>query len=540
MADDTSPLHILGFKAENFMRLSAVEIAPKEGVVVITGKNGQGKSSILKGIYAALDAAGADIEKPIRDGQTEAVVQLSLGKDSVEHLLVTRTFTAASGPTGYLKITSPDGMKSTSQTLMRKFLGALTFDPIEFMTKPAKDQAAMLRGMVKIEVDIDQLDKDRQTTYDARTLHNANATRARARAEAVTLPPDMPEVAPDTTALLERLSAAAEVEAERNSLKRAEEIASDGRIEAERLCEEYAGRVSKLEMDLAKAREDLESAEGQLIDARKHEEAASQAVYPDPVDTAAIRAQISHADTLRDAFARLDRKIEDESEAETENQQALAMTAKMNAIDQKKATALAEAKMPVDGLGFSNGIVTFQGIPLSQASQAEQIRVSAAVAIASNPRVRVMCIREGSLLDSDSLALLAKIARDSDVQIWMERVQVAGVEPEGIIIEDGHVQGVEQAAKPEPSTAPAEPGPKDETPPATAVAAEEEMKTREAAAREWLRDPQTTMLHMTKDVTEASKLNIEVKRRLAKLPTLMATVWTPVYLAHIKKLSEKN
>ena len=47
-------MKILKLTAENFKKLSAVEITPDGNVVVISGKNGAGKSSVLDAIEAAL------------------------------------------------------------------------------------------------------------------------------------------------------------------------------------------------------------------------------------------------------------------------------------------------------------------------------------------------------------------------------------------------------------------------------------------------------------------------------------------------------
>ena len=60
--------------------------------------------------------------------------------------------------------------------------------------------------------------------------------------------------------------------------------------------------------------------------------------------------------------------------------------------------------MPVEGLGFGAGIVTFNGLPFDQASTAEQLRVSVAIAMAANPKLRVLRIKHGNDLDADNLA----------------------------------------------------------------------------------------------------------------------------------------
>lgn len=100
---------------------------------------------------------------------------------------------------------------------------------------------------------------------------------------------------------------------------------------------------------------------------------------------------------------------------------------------------MAQAEFPVDGLGFDDSGVTYQGVPFAQASAAEQLRVSVAIAMALNPTVRVIRIADGSLLDSENVALIGEMAADRGYQVWLETVRDAGADGPGIVIEDGQV-----------------------------------------------------------------------------------------------------
>lgn len=84
-------------------------------------------------------------------------------------------------------------------------------------------------------------------------------------------------------------------------------------------------------------------------------------------------------------------------------------------------------------------MVNLEGVPFGQASDAEQLRASIAIAMASNSKLRVIRVRDGSLLDADSMALLSDMADKKDFQVWIERV---GEGATGFIIEDGHVKAV--------------------------------------------------------------------------------------------------
>jgi hypothetical protein len=104
----------------------------------------------------------------------------------------------------------------------------------------------------------------------------------------------------------------------------------------------------------------------------------------------------------------------------------------------EKRKKITEAAYPIPGLMFDTaGGVVLNGIPFEQCSSAEQLRVSVAIGLALNPKLKVLLIRDGSLLDDDSLREIQAIAEKADAQIWMERVGVDG--QTSVVIEDGKI-----------------------------------------------------------------------------------------------------
>jgi predicted ABC-type transport system involved in lysophospholipase L1 biosynthesis ATPase subunit len=161
-------------------------------------------------------------------------------------------------------------------------------------------------------------------------------------------------------------------------------------------------------------------------------------VSPDRVELDPIQAQIDGAETTNAAIRANNAargKVNRQAELRADYK---ALTEQIEALDKRKADGLAAAKFPVEDLGFDESGVTFRGVPFKQASGAEQLRVSLAMAIALNPKLRVIRIADGSLLDSDNLALVESIARENDFQVWIE--MVGDGNGRGIIIEDGSVR----------------------------------------------------------------------------------------------------
>src|SRR6202035_4916542 len=157
-------LRIYELRAENFKRLSAVTIRPDGSVIIISGKNGAGKSSAIDAIAVAIGGKKAAPAEPIRKGQDKAEINLDLGRYKVR-----RTFhrDADTGETrSALYLEQADGTRPRSpQAMLDDLMGELAFDPLDFLRKPAKDRFDTLKLLVP-EVDFDGIARQRQAAYD--------------------------------------------------------------------------------------------------------------------------------------------------------------------------------------------------------------------------------------------------------------------------------------------------------------------------------------------------------------------------------------
>ena len=433
-------MRILKLTAENFKKLRAVEITPKNELVEITGRNGVGKSSVLDAIWAALANAKHIQAMPIRKGADKARIRLDLGE-----LIVERRFNAA-GST--LTVESAEGARFTSpQGVLDKLLGALTFDPLAFVGLEQSEQFEALRKIVPLDVDIDQLDGLNRKDFDARTDINRQAKALRAQADGIKNIDGLPETPIDTSALKDQMAKAsktnAEIEAERGGRQGIESDVKFLLAQAQQDTEEHDRLTTQAKAALARAkgrRDKAAQIKGGLDALPK---------LAEPIDADAIRKELDAAEVLNQYGAQMLTKATLQADALALEKQSADLTETMEARARLKADAIAKAPMPVPGLSFGDGAVTYEGVPFGQASSAEQLKVSVAIAMAANPKLRVIRIKEGSLLDESNIALIAQMAKAQDYQCWIERVDTSG--KIGIVIEDGRVIAVDG----EPVTAPA-------------------------------------------------------------------------------------
>lgn len=427
-------MKIVKLEAENFKRLKAVEITPEGSIVEIRGQNGAGKTSVLDSIAAAIGGEKLCPAQPIRRGSERARVAVELEGD----LVVERRWTAKGS---YLEVRSKEGATFKSpQKILDGLVGRLSFDPLEFMRDAPAKQAEVLRQLVGI--DFRPLDEKRRRAYEARTAMNRTVASLRARLEATPVIEVTPDVPADPVSGAELL----EEQRRRQDLQRAND-AERGALEiARNVFRASKQAVEAAKADVARARAALEAAqrrEAEAVEALKKQGEHGQALQAkvaalvDP-DMEEIPAKLRQLESVNDLIHRRKQRTALAGELATAEEQAAKLGFEIEQIDAQKEGTLAEATFPVEGLGFGGEGVTLNGLPLEQASAAEQLRVSLAMGLALNPKLKVILIRDGSLLDETSLAMVAAMAEKAGAQVWLEMVGKGGV---GVVIEDGQVEG---------------------------------------------------------------------------------------------------
>ena len=205
----------------------------------------------------------------------------------------------------------------------------------------------------------------------------------------------------------------------------AADAAEHARTEALRQLEAARLNERRLDAELTAAREYLAGWEGYV------------GSLPPLIDTADLQSRLDTVDETNAAVRTRTERDRLAAELVRVTAQSAKLTKKLESIDASKSSAMAEARMPLPGLSFDSDGVLYGGIPFSQASGAERLRVGIAMAMALNPKIRVIRITDGSLLDSENLALIEEMAAEHDFQVWLERVDETGTV--GITIEDGQV-----------------------------------------------------------------------------------------------------
>lgn len=416
-------MQILELKIENFLRVEAAEIHPDGAMVVLTGKNGAGKSSILNAIWAALGGAEAAPSEPIHAGAERAQINVSLGEPGAPELLVERVFTEKGTR---LRVTSPDGRAQyrSPQEMLTGLVGALTFDPLAFAAMDDKKREALLRTLVGL--DTSDLEEQHATTYRERTELNR------------------------------------ELRAMGDTAYEEEELAEPINVGEERTAHAAAERDHRHYLDLLnaveRARSNLE-AQGRRVDELKGmldravethlehahllERADAALAAATDVDPEPIMERIVAASDHNRAIEIYENKIKRHDAAEALRTDIQKKTTRLGEIETEKKARIAQTKMPIEGLGIGEKGVTLDTFPFDQGNFEKRLRASMGIGMALNPTLKIMRVELGSLLDSVHFEIVATTAIETGYQVWMERVTDTdtGV---GLYIVDGAIYDRDQ------------------------------------------------------------------------------------------------
>jgi len=428
------PVTIIGLHEENVMRIKLVEVVfdPERKVLILGGKNRQGKTSLIEGLAACLGGLKLCPEAPLREGTARGMVSVTLSNG----LTVKRVFGKGEG----LYITGPDGKNLPSPQAILDALWAapelkvLAFDPVAFVEETPLRQQEVVKELVGLTDAFKMLDAQRGEAFDARTQANREikATAARLVAmPAILNPKDVPTEEVNIQALINEAGAAGRANAETAAARNAASAA----IKAEAMLQE---RVEALRKALA----DAEATRDRGHELANKLSAATTAMKD--VDLGPISKRLAEAETVNKQVRSMKQRAAIAEALVDAKDISDANTRQIEKIDARKAELLSGAKMPVAGLAFTEAGMTLNRLPIKQASDAEKLELALGVAIGLTPNFRLLLVRRGSHLDDDALLRVCEVAQERQAQMVIERI--GDVIPANIadkvqtvILEDGTV-----------------------------------------------------------------------------------------------------
>ncbi len=419
---------------ENLKRVQAVQIVCEpNGLTLIGGRNGQGKTSVLDGIVWTLGGDRFRPSDPNHDGHEAAThIELSNG------ITVERK-----GKNGALKVMGPDGQGG--QTLLNQFVNTFALNLPKFMQATGTEKARMLLDAFPgLGEELDKLNDEVKRIYDERRSIGQIAERKQKHAD------DLPHIAgvPDEPlsgqSMAKRMQEALSHNARNDALRR---DAAQAQENAEG-CAHRVRMTGKRVEELKAALEDAEAEHSKaLLDAKRAaasvEAAKATAAELEDQDTSAIERELAEIEATNAKIRQNQVKAAAAQEAADLQEQYEAMTVELDMARSKRIKLLGSVQMPLDGLSIDEeGELLLNDQRWDGMSGSEQLRVAAAICAAVKPECGFVLLDRLEAMDLETLSEFGEWLSERGLQGIGTRVSTG--EECSILIENGMVATPEQ------------------------------------------------------------------------------------------------
>lgn len=440
---------IIRFTAENVKKIKAIEIFPEDlnNVVIITGKNAQGKSSVIESLWMAL--AGFKYPQPVNNTKTED--EESYVEIELEDLIIRRHWT--SNEKSYLNVLTKDGAKYPSpQAMLDKMKGAISLDPVEFMMigRFDKGEQKQVEYLIKaLNLNTKTYDIKYKVLYDERQVINRDLTKFKSILKEL---PE-PEVnLPDKEISVLEITAEMQRAIEHNNQKERAKNNAIATLEESKRKTNEAKRIQDVIIEknelIKKLQQEIKNLESQKVGFMQQadefkirsEQLQREADNIELIDISNYQIQINDAEKTNQKIRARNKRAEIEAEADELFAESEKKTGEMEEIKRQKAELISKANFPIEGLTYDENGIFVNSIPLVQLSESEQFRFSALISMVANPDLKVIATKHGSIFDEEKLALLIEMIKEKDYQIWIERVDENKLP--AVIIEEGKVKQI--------------------------------------------------------------------------------------------------
>lgn len=459
---NAGPGPLTGCSVQNFLgiRKAEVELAPGQPWITLFGPNHAGKTSLWTSLLTTIEGMAAASGPLLHADAAAGYAEWRFGNLVARREVKRRP--DGSENTSLKVWPNPDKIGSTlkaGQTVWDELRGLVSIDPeqlLRFNEDDPRKAAAMLLKAFKLDEPLAKIEAERAKLAEDRLIAGRDLKQLQGAvmefSDVTNLEKEPPVV--DVSALLAQRQAE---DAKGTAKQRLQEEAANARRCAIQV-ESNLSRFKDAQTALIRQREELErqlaavneriqhsetviaDEEKKVADARAVADAAVKRAEEAPApDTKAIDEQIASADQSNALHRRwLDfQRVRQDMQAASKRHSDIEL--QIAESDQSRLALFADSSIPVKGIGISSEGVLLNGRPLAQASSQEQIEVCVAVAMAASPKLKLIIIRNGSLLDDASRKRIRDLTEPAGYQVLEERVSNADKGLPGIIIEAGEV-----------------------------------------------------------------------------------------------------
>lgn len=409
---------ITSLEAENIKRIKAVQLEPSQnGLTVIGGRNGQGKTSVLDAIAWALGGNKMKPSEAHRDGSVqdpEIKIRLNNG------LIVERK-----GKNSELKVTDPSGQKS-GQRILDAMIGEMALNVPKFMACNSKEKANYLLQIVGVGDQLKELDREEENLSSQRLYSGQQYRAKKAHADQMQSFDGFGTKEISAIDLIQKQQAIL--------LKNAENAKKRQNLER------YESELPRMKQAVQDAETALQAAKENLARLLQNIEIARKDAV-DLYDERTDELERSLAQ-IEEQNARIRMNAQKQAamkEAESLKIEYQELTHQIDLVRQKRMDLLKNAPLPLPDLTVKDGEIIYKGHQWDGMSGSEQLKVSAAICRAMNPNCGFVLLDKLEQMDSETMNEFGQWLESEGLQAIATRVSTG--DECSIIIEDGKVKG---------------------------------------------------------------------------------------------------
>jgi len=406
-------MKIYEIQSDNFKKLSVNLLMDGKGVT-ITGKNGVGKSTFIDAIFTTL--TGKEIpDAPIQKGKASAKNTVKIKDDEGNIIVVERSF---SSEKNILTVKTSAGAKySSPQKFLNDTIGNISFDPFEFINQEPRHQKKFIMDLCNLDfTNLEAKKKDlliQKDSIDKNIITLENELFS-------DIHPDLSEyqLIKDTTEPLKKVQLAGQIQQVVNNLNN--EIRTKNEF-----INNAGSRIYDIDEQIKKL-----TGEKENLDIKRNSAAVDRDKFIEELSAIEI-PDVSNIEKELQDIEDFNKKVQEriafqnkENKLEYEKTSLQEVNDSIKKLEQNRIDMIKSVKMPVQNLEFTDDGLLFEGLPLdvNQISKAKLIEIGLKISMALNPKLRIMRIKDGSLFDSEMLAIVRNACKDNDYQLFLEKV----------------------------------------------------------------------------------------------------------------------
>ena len=464
-------LKIIRAEIKNFQSLEHKQIDLGGKSIAIIGRNGGGKSSLLRAIQSPINAQSIP-SKAIKDGEERASVKIELAgeKDGEKAFYNYHLVFNAKSKKGKLSVTDAEGNKIESRDIQRQLIGDVSFDVDKFIrlgltdsgkiSKPGiQEQIEMMMTFLTPEErkEIMGIDKAYAQVEEQRKIDKKEANRLETLIKDNAMSEeDMEKYSVDRseekTSLESKMSKLGEAIKEYNSMLSKKETL-DRKLntiknefkDAKKIIEinqhhdlvvmyskfkdiehPFAEEIKKIVDYITRYNSAKSEAKDYIDEGAKIDEWLKN--NPEP-SIESINEELNTINQHQKMHEVVKGIKEDWSKVVSLRKGVDNMTEQLKKLKQAKKELFANSNLPVKGLEFNDEDgITYEGLPFNQdhIETSKIIAIGVRIAMGLNPNLKVIFIKDGSMFDKKTLKWLLKTVEKEGFQLFIEMVDWTG------------------------------------------------------------------------------------------------------------------